>query len=465
MDEGIATDPPLNALHATSSPPKRPPKRKRDHATTRDGLSDTEPASFFMDLIRMLQAREECHQFRAPVLELWEDSAVPGYRQKIKIPMDLRTVSERLNNGHYAVDPSTTPSASPADKLFMFDERAATADIRRIFTNAMEYNEPGSEIHETSSNVLALVDEKIHSRSTKQARQAERAKRDAERRRRKAAEEEAATAAAKAARTAAALARAKQEAEEAERRRVAEMKQREAQWLKRLEAEKEQAVQLALKQAMVRQAIPIAPQPALAAAATTNTAAAATTSTPVVSTPIAHTVNVPQTPPKAVTSSVSSEDGGDAVPELTFAFVSTAGMEKKRGRKSAQVVDLEVQHDALMRRRKVLMDLMVELHNAKQVDMSLEEKQRLCEEVSQLDFVRMKAVVDIIAKGMNQHDIMTEAEIELDVDSIDNVVLREIQFFLKSPTLTTAKVALQGIEEEITGIETKLVDIRFQKVG
>ena len=140
-------------------------------------------------------------------------------------------------------------------------------------------------------------------------------------------------------------------------------------------------------------------------------------------------------------------------------------MEKKRGRKIAQVMDLETKHDAYMRRRKVLVDMTLQLENKKTLHMTHEEKAKLCEEVANLDFARMQAVVRLIAQNLNRMDLLTEVEVDLDVETIDNVTLREIQYFLKNPTVMTLKEELRSIEAKIATIEGQLVDIRFQKVG
>lgn len=150
--------------------------------------------------------------------------------------------------------------------------------------------------------------------------------------------------------------------------------------------------------------------------------------------------------------------------DVIFVFVSTDGMEKKRGRKSARVAELEVEHEGLVKRRKMMVDTTLELEKLKQVEMTVSEKRTLCEEVAGLDYVRMKGVVDLLARGLSRPDLLSEVEIDLDMDAIDNVLLREIQFFLRSPVAMTAKEALRTVEEEIVGIEKQLVVMRYQKV-
>lgn len=169
-------------------------------------------------------------------------------------------------------------------------------------------------------------------------------------------------------------------------------------------------------------------------------------------------------------SSVEDEDideddldqqGGD----ISFTFIGTEGMEKKRGRKSVRVIELEGQHDSLMKRRRVMMELSVELEKRRQLEMPYLEKKKLCEEAAALDYVRMKGVVDILARGMGRPDLLNEVEIDLDIDYVDNSVLREIQYFLKNPAAMTAKESVRQVETQISEIEQELVDLRYQKAS
>jgi Bromodomain extra-terminal - transcription regulation len=167
----------------------------------------------------------------------------------------------------------------------------------------------------------------------------------------------------------------------------------------------------------------------------------------------------------AQTSSVSSDEHEVAVAEPAFTFVSTVGMEKKRGRKSALVQDLELKHEQLLKRRKLLQDSASSLEKLKKIQMTLEDKATLCDRVAVLDFVGMKVVVDIIARGMNRHDILNEVEVDMDINGIDNGVLREIQAFLDNSTVIAALGTLRNVEEELAEVEAQIVDIRYHKVS
>lgn len=426
MDHGNATldlpdDRKIRRGNASSSA-----KRKRELPyTTKDAVRQGEPFSFFSSLLVDLVQNPQCEEFLKPVLEVYSDDDVPGYRDQIKRPMDLGTVKDNLRNDVYIVD---------QDGIFEFDHEQCANDIRLIFENCMDYNDPKSDIHHVARELLKQVNTSITRREAKMAREEEnankKAKRDQERRKRKKAEEEAARAAEQARKASAALEQVKREAAEAERKRLMEIKRKEAEWKNRMQQEKEAAVARAVQEALANQK-----ERDRGSSRMMNT------------------------------SSVSSDDHEIQNKEITFAFVSTVGMEKKRGRKSGVVMELEQRHDELMKRRKTMIDASVELERMKQIEMTYEEKRTLCEDVAGLDFLRMKAVADIIAKGMNRPDILNEVEVDLDIDHVDNFVLREIQYMLLSPTACTAKDALRQVESEIADIETKLVDSRYQKVG
>lgn len=387
------------------------PQSVRTHATFR----------LYQGLLVDLIDNPDCEGFLQPVLELWSEDAVPGYKDRILHPMDLGSVKDRLRDGIYVG--GETPS-------FWFDTEKCSRDIRLIFTNCMLYNDPVSALHATAKTLLSGVDAAISAGERRVAGErgaaSRKAKRDSERRRRKKAEEVAAAAAAGAKRAQLQLERLRREAEDAQKKKELELKSMQAEWQQRMEAEKRAAVAKAVQEALAKQ----------------------------------------RKERRLVgTSSVSSDEAEIGNREVCFAFVSTAGMEKKRGRKSGLVMELEAGHEDLMRRRKAMVEASVELESLKQVEMTYAEKRKVCEQVAGLDFVRMKKVVDIIAKGMNRPDILNEVDIDVDIDHIDNVVLREVQFFLSNPVASTAKDSLRKIETDIATIESKLVSIRYQKVS
>eukprot|EP01045_Picozoa_sp_COSAG04_P037993 COSAG04_NODE_9969_length_816_cov_0.934449_1_plen_236_part_10 len=93
--------------------------------------------------------------FREDYPQLWDD-----YRKRIAMPMDLRTVRENLLAGIYL------PKAGekvPPDFV---------RDVRRIWTNAMQYNGQGNVYYEAAKKHLKWFDDKVASVRQKSAARA-----------------------------------------------------------------------------------------------------------------------------------------------------------------------------------------------------------------------------------------------------------------------------------------------------
>jgi hypothetical protein len=78
----------------------------RHVAATRPRLSPKPPTAdrlmpLMEDLLRWVASQEEAAPFRAPVSELYTPAQVPGYDSRVKYPMDLRTVGEKLARQEY----------------------------------------------------------------------------------------------------------------------------------------------------------------------------------------------------------------------------------------------------------------------------------------------------------------------------------------------------------------------------
>lgn len=459
----------------------RPTKRKRDShvffASTPDELSTTEPWKMYRKFVKELYDSKIGEEFRMPVLKKYRPSEIPGYRQLITDPIDLGTILSRIENQkkYYCVELESD--------VYEFDAAKCAEDVRRVFDNCMSYNEDGSEFHVKAKELLRVFNERVQTYNEDKHGPArgggggsqERARREFERRRRKQAEEEADRKTREAAMTAKALKKVKQKADDLALRREEDLRKRDVEWRARLEEEKRAAVQAALREILAQK------ESGAQASHGTSQSGAEVPSTP------AQASGAPQgkgadadadvdgdaedeSGDKMVnTSSVSSDEheniGGNGMNgEIAFVFVSTKGLEKKRGRKSSRVGDLETQHEVLIRQRKAMLDSIIDLEQQKQFEMTQAEKKALCSQVSNLDYIRMNAVVELIAQGMGRPDLRNEIEIDLNMDTIDNGVLREIQAFLKDPVGMTAKDALRKVEDEIEQIESELVDLRYQKV-
>ncbi|CDF40573.1 hypothetical protein CHC_T00008812001, partial [Chondrus crispus] len=163
----------------------------------------------------------------------------------------------------------------------------------------MDYNDPKSEIHEMARKLLKKATTMISGLESKLERVKESAqkklKREQERRWTKTAEEEGAPAAKQARKASVVMGKMKRETEEAERKRLQEIK-KEAEWKTRMQHEKGKAVAAVVQEALAKK----------------------------------------EREGRVMNTSSVRFDERDGRGELTFMFVSTVGMEKKRGRKSGK---------------------------------------------------------------------------------------------------------------------------------
>jgi len=84
--------------------------------------------------------KKESEPYSAPVD--WEFYGLTDYPEIIKKPMDLGTVKKRLDGGKYPA----------ADKF--------AADVRLVWSNAMTYNRPDSDIYQTADKLSKLFERK-----------------------------------------------------------------------------------------------------------------------------------------------------------------------------------------------------------------------------------------------------------------------------------------------------------------
>ena len=93
---------------------------------------------------KLMSDSEARHWFSSPV----DLNQYPDYRQKVKRPIDLRTISHRLHPSSGTQCPYHESTAS-----------VAYEDIRRVFTNAVLYTPDSlSPVHKAASRLLKIVD-------------------------------------------------------------------------------------------------------------------------------------------------------------------------------------------------------------------------------------------------------------------------------------------------------------------
>ncbi len=437
---------------------------------------------FFVELVDTLFARPDADGFRKPVLDLWTEDAVPGYLETIENPMDLGTIKARLKNGEY--------NRYHPDRPFL-DEDAVMSDIVTTFKNCMIYNEPNSDFHKKAHDLLKFAKREFKPRIEQRKEEEQRIE---QMRRDRRSEMERAR-----------RARIKREKEEEERkkeaRRIKDQERRAARRLAEQQAKQQaaEAREKMLREKREKERLArverkrIAQAEAEARAAEQQRLREAQAENggielgrkrhrPSGDTNGFHSVDPPRKKKvrkpldERSTSSISSDEAaeiedeldlvnGEDVRELSITFVSTKGMEKKRGRKSVTVQQLEVRHEELMRQRRVIVETKIELDRRRHLEMTLEEKVKLCEKMSTLDFLQMREVCQIIAVATNQPQLMSEVEVDVDLETLDNHVLREIEVFLENPVVAKCQSSLRAIESELADIEQEYVGIRYQPAG
>ena len=123
--------------------------------------SDFHPESDAFAECRNIIGFLERHNKAAPFLEPVDYVAlgIPDYPQVVTNPMDVSTVAEKLEDGHYSnIPPKQTAGRSPVARML---NGAFRADIELIFDNAMLYNPPKDWIHESAAAVKKAVGRKI----------------------------------------------------------------------------------------------------------------------------------------------------------------------------------------------------------------------------------------------------------------------------------------------------------------
>lgn len=109
------------------------------------------------NIVKYLQRQSKIGPFLEPVDPVVLN--IPNYFSVIKSPMDVSTLSEKLENGHYSsVPPGQSSGKSPVSRMLNGPFRK---DVELIFDNAMTFNPPDDWIHSAASQVKKNVLKKI----------------------------------------------------------------------------------------------------------------------------------------------------------------------------------------------------------------------------------------------------------------------------------------------------------------
>lgn len=147
-------------------------------------------ASYCSRVIKDMLRIKDASSFSKPITSIWTPEQLPGYLDIVKRPMDLGTVLQNLQDGVYhtlppsrgasgggagvgtdgaareaagdAVVPGAGAEVTPLVAAAReFDPAAFAADVRLVFQNALAYNTPGDPFHAAATRLLARFDDKF----------------------------------------------------------------------------------------------------------------------------------------------------------------------------------------------------------------------------------------------------------------------------------------------------------------
>lgn len=129
------------------------------------------PASKAHETCKVVLAFLKANVKIVPFLEPVDPIAlnIPEYTEIVKQPMDLSTVTKKLERGEYGRIPSGTEYSSPVSKML---HGPFYEDIMRVFENAILFNPKGDWIHDDALTLKGLVSRKIETLTTKAESQA-----------------------------------------------------------------------------------------------------------------------------------------------------------------------------------------------------------------------------------------------------------------------------------------------------
>lgn len=137
----------------------------------------TEAFNECQGIIKYLHRQRDIGAFLEPVDPVALN--IPGYFDVVKNPMDLSTVSQKLQNGQYSsIPPGQAIGRSPVARMLNGPFRK---DIELIFDNAMLFNPPNDWIHigaaKLKKNVLKKISDVSHAADQKQSNTGRRERR------------------------------------------------------------------------------------------------------------------------------------------------------------------------------------------------------------------------------------------------------------------------------------------------
>lgn len=121
-----------------------------------NAASKNRQVAYCLKLVKDMLRMKDGFAFSKPIDQLWSVDQLPGYFEMISTPMDLDTVRQRLESGHYMAS-----TGKEEVEEVKFDVAKFSVDMRLIFNNARTYNRPGDLFYEAATRLLEKFDSKV----------------------------------------------------------------------------------------------------------------------------------------------------------------------------------------------------------------------------------------------------------------------------------------------------------------
>ena len=125
-------------------------------ALPKNSAAKNRQAAYCLRIVKEMLRLKDGFGFSKPIDQLWSVDQLPGYFEMITNPMDLDTVRERLETGHYA----STLGKEEVEEV-VFDIENFTKDMKLIFENARTYNRPGDTFFEAANRLSEKFESKM----------------------------------------------------------------------------------------------------------------------------------------------------------------------------------------------------------------------------------------------------------------------------------------------------------------
>lgn len=124
--------------------------------SAQSGASKNRQVAYCLRIVKDFIRLKDGFAFSKPIESLWSRDQLPGYFEMIKTPIDLGTIRQRLETSFYL----RAPGKEEVEEI-TFDAHAFSEDVRLVFNNARTYNRAGDVFHEAATRLLEKFESKM----------------------------------------------------------------------------------------------------------------------------------------------------------------------------------------------------------------------------------------------------------------------------------------------------------------